>query len=61
MPTFDLTDQEYQQLTVILSDQPWRIANPILYKMAQQARDQMGQFPPEAAIQRPDGVGKREQ
>lgn len=52
MPMFELTDQEFQQLTMILSDAPWRVANPIIFKMAQQARDQM-QMPQSA--KHPDG------
>ena len=51
MPTLALTEQEWQQLTVVLADAPWKIANPILFKMANVIRDQM-QAP---APMRPDG------
>ena len=36
MPSLELTQEEWQSLTVILTKQPWDIANPILYKMARQ-------------------------
>lgn len=73
MPHLELTEQEWQTLTVILADVPWKIANPILFKMAHQARDQMApptafDLAPAAAAQaamdlpppivRPDGAGK---
>lgn len=51
MPTLELTDQEWQQLTQILAEVPWKIANPILFKMANVMRDQI-QAP---APVRPDG------
>jgi hypothetical protein len=38
MPTLDLNDQEWQALMVVLTEQPWRIANPILFKMTKQSR-----------------------
>ena len=38
MPTLELTPEEWATLTTILADQPWKISNPILYKMAHQAR-----------------------
>ena len=51
MPTLELTDQEWQQLTVVLAEVPWKIANPILFKMANVMRDQQIQAQPV----RPDG------
>lgn len=50
MPTLDLTDQEWQALTVMLADMPWKVANPILFKMANVMRDQI-----QTAPVRPDG------
>ena len=41
MPTLELTQEEWSQLTTILAEVPWKVANPILYKMAHQAREQM--------------------
>jgi len=38
MPTLDLNEQEWQALTVMLTKQPWELANPILFKMARMAR-----------------------
>ena len=52
MPTLELTDQEWQSLMVVLTNQPWEIANPILYKMARQASAIVGEPIPA----RPDGA-----
>lgn len=41
MPTIDFTQEELNLLTQILADQPWKIANPILYKMARQQTAQI--------------------
>lgn len=41
MPTLELTQEEWQALTIVLTKQPWEIANPILYKMANQMRAQI--------------------
>lgn len=47
MPMLELTDQEWQTLTLILADVPWKISNPILFKMANQVREQRGMPAPE--------------
>jgi hypothetical protein len=54
MPILELTDQEWQSLMVVLTKQPWEIANPILYKMAKHMR--MPDAPPTQP--RGDGVGE---
>ena len=33
MPSVDLTLEEWRQINTILMDVPWRIANPLLFKI----------------------------
>lgn len=59
MPMLELTEQEWQTITVMLTKQPWDVSNPILYKMAQQAQAQV-QVPVSGNGVRPirmDGAG----
>ena len=40
MPAVNLTDQEWQQVLTLISEAPWRIANPLLMKIGNQLREQ---------------------
>lgn len=40
MPSLELTAEEWQTLTMILTKQPWDVANPLLFKMAQRAKEE---------------------
>ena len=58
MPTLDLTEQEWQAVFQLLTQAPWHIANPILYKMAKHdagARRGLGPLPVNDATRRPNG------
>lgn len=59
MPIVELTDQEWQALTLILAKQPWEVANPILFKMANMVRQNMPiSTPRDVNWPRPDGAGE---
>jgi|HubBroStandDraft_3_1064219.scaffolds.fasta_scaffold74505_2 hypothetical protein len=58
MPTLELTPEEWQALTVMLTKQPWELANPILYKMARQGFAQSASAAVTQAPLRPDGAGQ---
>jgi len=36
----DLTDQEWQQVLTLISEAPWKVANPLLMRMGQQLQMQ---------------------
>jgi hypothetical protein len=55
MPTIELNDNECQQVLAILSDAPWRVANPLLMKIGEQLRVQHLQQVPVAGQTRSDG------
>jgi hypothetical protein len=38
MSAVDLSDQEWGQLMAILSEAPWKVANPLLMKIGEQLR-----------------------
>ena len=38
MPAVNLTDQEWQQVLTLISEAPWRIANPLLMRIGNQLR-----------------------
>ena len=40
MAKVELKDDEWQQVLGIISDAPWRIANPLLMKIGEQLRQQ---------------------
>jgi len=41
MSSIELTDQEWGVLMSILSDAPWKVANPLLMKIGEQLRQQV--------------------
>ena len=60
MPTLELTDDEWKQLTLLLTDAPWKIANPIIYKMAKASHPLQAvepPSPPPAPIELPKARG----
>ena len=60
MSAVELSDQEWGQLMSIISDAPWKVANPLLMKIGNQLREQamtQQQVPAESGI-RLDGNGK---
>jgi hypothetical protein len=60
MAMVTLEDQEWQQVLALLSDAPWRVANPLLMKIGQQLQAQramQSKQPTEVGIT-PDGNGK---
>jgi hypothetical protein len=40
MAVVELSDQEWQQILQMLSEAPWRLANPLLMKIGEQLRAQ---------------------
>lgn len=40
MPVVNLDDKEWQQVMGLLSEGPWRVANPLLMKIGDQLRTQ---------------------
>ena len=42
MPSVELTEHEWQQVLSLISEAPWRVANPFLLKIGEQLRTQMG-------------------
>lgn len=40
MPLIDLTDNEWGQVMGLISEGPWRVANPLLMKIGEQLRAQ---------------------
>jgi ABC-type dipeptide/oligopeptide/nickel transport system ATPase component len=40
MSTVDLSEQEWGQVMSIISDAPWKVANPLLMKIGEQLREQ---------------------
>jgi hypothetical protein len=40
MPTVDLSIEEWQQMMALISEGPWRVANPLLMKLTAQLQHQ---------------------
>jgi hypothetical protein len=53
MATIELSDQEWGQVMSILSDAPWKLANPLLMKIGEQLRQNHAHMVAEANRQAP--------